>query len=285
MIKARGSFSHSLLITLESELHETFRARWFHFYVASFGLLWGIFLAFGLHESSILGFTGLGRSLLTFTQMSLIVVPLFVVLSTARTFVADFESGVWEYLLSWPFHLRGYFFGRALGRFVALVLPFLIVLFVSGFGTALNGGEVPWVTLVFLMLFMASMVFFFLGVGLCLSVWVKTQEQAIGIGMGVWLFFEAIVDALLLGVLVKQQVPAEIVIGMAMFNPLQAFRTASIALFDPQLTVLGPISYTLLEVFGSQGLAYWAVAWPMVAGTGLVFLATRNFIRKDFAAG
>ena len=94
------------------DLRETLRARWFQLFIASFTGILGVFLALGIAESQILGFTGLGRTLLTFVQLCLVVLPGFILIATARSLVADKESGVLEYLLAMPVGLTGYFWGK-----------------------------------------------------------------------------------------------------------------------------------------------------------------------------
>jgi hypothetical protein len=42
-------------------------------------------------------------------------------------------------------------------------------------------------------------------------------------------------------------------VGIALANPLQVFRTAALALFDPQLIVLGPSAFVILDTFGATG--------------------------------
>src|SRR5690606_24206737 len=114
-----------------------------------------------------------------------------------------------------------------------------------------------------------------------LSVIVPSQELALGAAFAIWLVLEALIDSLLLGVLVQHRLPAEVVVGLALLNPLQAFRTASILVFDPQLTVFGPISFTMLETFGSTSLLVWSLAWPVCIGIACALVGVRVFSRRD----
>ena len=60
-------------------------------------------------------------------------------------------------------------------------------------------------------------------------------------------------DLILLGVMIRQQVPAETIVLVALANPLQAFRTAAFLLFDPQLVLLGASAFVILDKFGQTG--------------------------------
>jgi ABC-2 type transport system permease protein len=68
----------------------------------------------------------------------------------------------------------------------------------------------------------------------------------------------------------------EVAVGIALANPLQVFRTAALALFDPQLIVLGPSAFVILDTFGATGYKIFALAYPaavgaLCAGAGYLF--------------
>lgn len=263
------------------EMKETFRGRWYQFYLLTVSLLISLLFYFGLAESRILGFTGLGRILLTLIQISIIVLPIFTMMTTVRTLVGDKETGVWEYNLSLPLKLSTFYWGRAIGKFLALYLPLLLGMFLAGILSMAKGYEVPWNIITLYTLFIGANLLCFTGMALLLSVFSKSQEMAIGLGFILWLFFEAMVDALLLGLMLKQRVLAELILGVAFLNPLQSFRMGAIGLFDPELTVLGPISYTIIEKIGLNNLLTWTVLWPCLLGLGLAYIGYLGLKKRD----
>ena len=97
----------------------------------------------------------------------------------------------------------------------------------------------------------------------------------------VWLFMLVFLDLILLGVLIQGQVSPETVIGIALANPLQVFRTAALALFDPQLIVLGPSAYVILDTFGVTGYKVYALAYPVLLGSGAAFAGFLTFRKTD----
>lgn len=271
---------HTFLLAM-LEMKETFRAKWYQFYVLTVATMIGIFFYFGLAESRALGFTGLGRLLLTLIQISIIVLPIFTMMTTVRTLVGDREAGVWEYNLSVPVKLSSFYWGKGLGRFLSLYLPLAFGMVAAGVVTMVRGYPVPWLVIFLYTGFIGSNLLFFTGIAFLLSVLSKTQEMALGMGFILWLAFEAMIDALLLGLLLKQRVLSEIILGAAFLNPLQSFRMAAIGLFDPELTVLGPIAYTIIEKIGLNNLLAWAILWPSLAGLGLAALGYGFFKNKD----
>lgn len=271
-------------VVFRADVSETLRARWYQSYIVAFGLLMALFFAFGLGDSSVMGFTGIGRILMTFIQIAMIILPIFVLVTTARTLVSDRELGVWEYLLALPIGVRSFYWGKTIGRATALTLPLSLGVLLAGGLEALRGGHVPWGAVALVAGFVGAMVVCFVGVAILLSVVAPTQEVALGSAFVVWLTSEALVDALLLGLLVKQRLPPEAVVGLALLNPLQAFRTAAVAVFDPELTVFGPISLTILETFGRGPLLAWALLWPFFLGAAAALVGAWLFVRKDITA-
>ena len=263
------------------EVQESIRSRWFHFYaVVFFGLM--ILLAMtGISESRVLGFTGLSRLLVTYIQITMAVLPLFILVTTARSLVGDREAGNLEYMLSFPVSLAAWFWGKFLGRLVLVVSPVLAALTAAVLFGAVKGHGIPWQHVSLYALLVCALAICFLGFGFLLSGISKSTEVALGLSLLVWLALLAFLDLLLLSVLIKTQVHPDLVVAIALANPLQSFRTASMILFDPQLILLGPASYVILDNFGVQGYVVWAIAYPTALGIVLAGLGYWRFSRKD----
>ena len=94
-----------LVLTAYTDIVESMRARWFMVYSLVFGGIVVILFAFGLSESRIMGFTGLSRLLVTYIQLSMAILPIFVLITTVRSVAGDREAGIFEYMLSLPVSL------------------------------------------------------------------------------------------------------------------------------------------------------------------------------------
>jgi len=88
-------------------------------------------------------------------------------------------------------------------------------------------------------------------------------------------------DLILLGVMIRGKLPPEIAVMIALANPLQVFRTAALSLFDPQLIVLGPSAYVILDHFGANGYRIFALAYPTAIGLTSAAVGYRVFRRGD----
>jgi ABC-2 type transport system permease protein len=96
-----------------------------------------------------------------------------------------------------------------------------------------------------------------------------------------WLVLLLFLDLILLGVMIQGRVAPEIAVAIALANPLQVFRTAALALFDPQLIVLGPAAYVILDTFGVLGYKIFALVYPSTVGLLAAALGYFIFRRGD----
>jgi ABC-2 type transport system permease protein len=263
------------------EVQESLRSRWFHIYSFVFIGLMMLLAATGVAESRVLGFTGLSRLLVTYIQITMAVLPLFVLVTTARSLVGDREAGNLEYMLAFPVSLGGWYWGKFAGRLVLVVLPVLVALGIAAAYGAVRGHGIPWGSLALYSSLSAALAICFLGLGFLLSSLARSTELALGVTLLIWLTLVAFLDLVLLSVLIKANVNPDAVIAIALANPLQSFRTAAMILFDPQLILLGPSSYLILDHFGVSGYVAWAIAYPTVLGLVFAGLGYWRFSRSD----
>ncbi len=271
----------SLGLMVRLELMESLRSRWFHFYALVLIGLMGLLVFTGISESRVLGFTGLSRLLVTYIQITMAVLPLFIIVATARSMVGDREAGNLEYMLAFPVGLGTWFWGRFLARLVLVLMPVVVALLLAAVYGAARGHVVPWGHIGFYSGLVAALAICFLGLGFLLSAVSRSTEVALGASLLIWLILVALLDLLLLSMLIRAQVVPDFIIAIALANPLQSFRTASMILFDPQLILLGPASYVILDHFGVNGYVAWALAYPTALGLGFAAFGFWRFTRSD----
>jgi ABC-2 type transport system permease protein len=73
----------------------------------------------------------------------------------------------------------------------------------------------------------------------------------------------------------------EMAVTIALANPLQVFRTAALAMFDPQLIVLGPSAYVILDLFGVAGFKAYALIYPVLLGSLAAGFGFFTFRKSD----
>ena len=270
-----------LLLAAKTDISESLRSRWFMVYTLVFGgLIVALFMS-GLTESRVMGFSGLSRVLVTYLQITMAILPVFVLITTVRSVAGDREAGVFEYMLSLPVSLFAWFWGKMLGRFVVVFLPVALAMFFAvGWGLT-KGIEIPWAQVLYYTGFLLSLAGCFLGIGMLISTLARTSDVATGIAFIIWLGLLMFMDLILLGLLIRQGMPSETVIAVALLNPMQVFRTAAMMLFDPQLVLLGQSAYVILDNFGQTGYILWALFYPIGLGTLCAWIGYQVFKRSD----
>ena len=270
-----------LWLTAKLDIGESLRARWFLIYSLVFGGIVAMLFLFGLTESRVLGFIGLSRLLVTYIQLTMAILPIFVLITTVRSVAGDREAGVFEYLLSLPVSLSAWFWGKIVGRYLVIFLPVFAAMVAAVLIALVRGIEVPWNIFGYYTALLAAMAACFLGFGMLISAVARSTDMAQGAAFLVWLTLLLFLDLILLGVMIQEKVRPEVAVGIALVNPLQVFRTAALALFDPQLIVLGPSAYVILDTFGAAGYMAFAVAYPTALGFVAATLGYLLFRRGD----
>jgi ABC-2 type transport system permease protein len=270
-----------LWLTAKLDIVESLRARWFLIYSLVFGGIVALLFLFGLTESRVLGFIGLSRLLVTYIQLSMAILPIFVLITTVRSVAGDREAGVYEYLLSLPISLAAWFWGKILGRYIVIFLPVFGAMVMAIVIATLKGIDVPWAIFTYYTALLAVMAACFLGIAMLISSFARTTDMAQGAAFLVWLTFLLFLDLILLGVMIKGKISPELAICLALANPLQVFRTAALAMFDPQLIVLGPSAYIILDMFGAFGYRVFALVYPLLLGITAAFGGFVLFRRGD----
>jgi len=271
----------SLIQIASLDIKQNLRSKSFWAYSILFGGFVAVMFTLGITESQIIGFVGLGRLMITFMQVSMVVLPIYVLISTVRSVVGDKETNVMEYILSLPISFSGYFWGKFLGRFIVIYLPVFVALLGATVWGAISKIDVPWDLFVLYSFLLASMVFCFFVLGMYISSNARSQEIAIGAAFIIWLFLVAFLDLILMGVMLKMRMNPEIIIGVGMFNPLQVFRTGALALFDNKLTVMGPASYYILDTVTQPVFIAFSIIYPILLGSLFAFFGNRYFNRND----
>ena len=271
----------NLLLVAKLDIKESTRSKWFFVYLLVFGGLMALFFITGITDSVVMGFTGLSRLLLVYMQVTIVILPIFILITTVKSISGDRESAILEYMLSFPVALRDYYWGKMLGRFVIVFVPVMIALFIGMAWGIFKGGELPWKVLIVYSLFLFSLCALFLGIAFFISTLVKSHDVALGASFVVWILMLAFIDIALIGLMLANRWDDDFIIALALLNPLEVFRVGAISLFDPELTVMGPVAYFLLDTFGHTLFLLYAVFYPLVLGALFAFAGFWVFRKRD----
>ncbi|MCB4743623.1 MAG: ABC transporter permease [Sulfurovum sp.] len=271
----------NLFLIAYLDIKESLRSKWFYVYATVFGGLMALFFITGVSDSVVMGFTGLSRMLLIFIQVTIIILPIFILITTVRSISGDRESNVLEYMLSFPVSLRDYYWGKMLGRFLTVFLPVFLALVLGVSFGIFKDGELPWRMVFLYSALLFSLSFVFLGLAFFLSALLKSTDVALGSSFIVWIAMLAFIDIALMGLMLQNRVSDELIIVLAMLNPIEIFRIGAISLFDPELTVIGPVAYYLLDTLGPVWLIVYALVYPIAIGLLLAYMGYLAFRKTD----
>jgi ABC-2 type transport system permease protein len=271
----------NLLLVAYLDVKESLRSKWFYVYSVVFGGLMALFFITGVSDSVVMGFTGLSRMLLIFIQVTIIILPIFILITTVKSISGDRESNVLEYMLSFPVSLKDYYWGKMLGRFLTVFLPVFLALILGVVFGLFKGGDLPWRMVFLYSALLFSLSFVFLGLAFFLSTLVKSTDIALGGSFVVWIAMLAFIDIALMGLMLQGRMSDGLIVTLAMLNPIEVFRIGAISLFDPELTVIGPVAYYLLDTLGATLLMVYAIVYPVLIGMLLSYFGYIAFRKKD----
>jgi len=263
------------------DLKESIRAKWFLVYSLVFGGLIALFFIAGVTESQVMGFSGLSRLLLMYIQITIIILPIFILITTVRSISGDRDSHVLEYMLSFPISLKEYYWGKFIGRFITVYIPVLFAMIIAIIYGAYKGADIPWAIFFLYTGLLFALSFAFLGIAFFISSFVKSSEVALGLAFFIWIFLLAFIDIALISLMMQNRFNEELIITIALLNPMEIFRVAAISLFDPELTVMGPVAFYILDNVSQIVFVLLAILYPILLGFGFAFLGFKIFTKKD----
>jgi len=258
------------------------RSRWMAFCVAVYGLLGAAFVFVGMRESSVMGFSGMGRVLMSMVHTLLLLLPLLALTATGQLINRSRDDGTLELLFSHPVRRGVYFTAVTLTRFAVLTLPLVVLMIAMALlGRFVFHDEVNWTFLFQSLAICSALVAAYIGVGVAVSTLVRSQPRSVIWVLLLWALGAALLDFGLVAVMLQWRVNAQTVFLLASLNPVQAARMALLAGASSELSILGPVGFYLANRVGPGGLFTLGIVWPAVVGLGAFLVALRSFRRAD----
>ena len=273
-----------LTAILRLDLAETIRSRWALFCIGLYAALGVVFVFVGMRESTLLGFTGMGRVLVGLSHAMLMVLPLLALTASSQVINRAREEGALEVLFSHPIRRGAYFLGVTASRYLVLTVPLLLLFVGLGvLGATVLDHAIAWNLLARAVLVSAALLAAFLGVGLVISTFVPNPARSATIALVVWILAVALLDFALIGVMLQWRLQPQGVFALALVNPVQAARMALLSAGDPELSTLGPVGFYVANRVGATALLGFGIAWPLLSGCAAWVLTFVRFTRGDVA--
>ena len=267
---------NNVLILTQKEVRDARKNRWFLLFAVAFAGLALTLAWLALSGVGTYGLAGFGRTGASLINLVLLIIPLMGLTLGALSLAGEREQGTLLYLLTQPVSqaevLLGKFFGLALAILAALVLGFgLSGLLISWQGGATQAGDFLALVLLAFVLALAS-----LSLGFLISAAVSKSATAVGFALFVWLVLVFFGDLGLMGTAIVLRLGISELFTMALLNPLQLFKMASILAIRSNLEVLGPAGIYAVRTYGSQLMPLLVailLAWTILplSATYLIF--------------
>ena len=243
-----------LLWIAAQELTLNRRNRWVVSFAALYTLLTLTVSIFGMVTSGYAGFQDFVRTAVSVVNLSGFVVPLFALLLGVFSFLAHREH--LELLVTQPVSRAQVILGKYLGllatvlgaTMIGLGLPGIVISFSVGLEGALE------YALVSLLALLLSVVF--TGLATLIALVCNRQQIALGVSVGVWIFFELVYSLMMLGTTLyfsRATLRVLLLTGL-LGNPVDLTRVLSLlAVGGPEF--FGPAGATLIKMTGSSTVA------------------------------
>jgi Cu-processing system permease protein len=230
------------------------RNRWVVSFAVLFGALTLLLAYFGMVTSGYAGFQDFTRTAASIVNLAGFIIPLFALLLGVFSFITGAEY--LEILVTQPISrsrvLLGKFCGLALTVLGASALGFGLPGVVIALVIGVQGAQQYLIVVGYSCL----LAIVFTGLSVLISVATHRRQVALGIALGVWVFYELLYGVLMLGttLYLPPSVLKVVLLGGLLGNPIDVTRVLSLLeVGGPHL--FGPAGATLVGLTGSPLVA------------------------------
>lgn len=276
------SFARQLRASARLDFAEVLRSRWVWFCTGMYVLLAGVLIVVGVRESSILGFTGTSRVLLSFSNAMVLVLPLIALMALAPAVQRARDDGSLELLLGQPLSPGVWFLAIFGVRYLSLVLPLAAVMIGMGaWGQIVYSDPIPWQFIGRSLAVSSALLLAFSGIGATISVFVRNPARVITYLVLAWAAGVALLDFGLIGMMLKWRLDPHAVFTLAVANPVESARLAILSDLQPDLSSFGPVGFYMANRVGPTLLFVIGVVWPALVGVLSCGVAYLGFVKSD----
>jgi Cu-processing system permease protein len=238
----------------QQELTLNRRNKWIVSFAGIFALLTLLISYFGMVTSGYAGFQDFARTSTSLINLSGFIVPLFALLLGVFSFISNQEY--LELLVAQPVTRFQVIAGKYLGLLFTLLGATILGFALPGIIIALTIGTEGALGYAAVILFSILLGIIFTGCAVLISQILNRQQIALGVAIGVWVFFEIVYGVLILGTTLyfTPQVLKYSLIFSLLGNPVDIARVLSLISIGG-LEFFGPAGATLLKMTGSSTVA------------------------------
>lgn len=230
------------------------RNRWVMSFAVLFALMTTLISYFGMITSGYAGFQDFVRTAASLANLGGFVIPLFALLLGVFSFLSEREY--LELLTTQPISRSRVLMGKIAGLCLTVLAASALGFGLPGAIIAMSIGTEGARAYLMVVIFCSLLAVVFVGLAVFIALVSQRRQIALGIAIGVWIFYELVYGMLMLGTtlyLPSNILGTSLLVGL-IGNPVDIARVLSLLqVGGPHL--FGPAGATLLKLAGSQTTA------------------------------
>lgn len=272
----------------QKELRDAMRNRWFIVFTIAFAGLALALSALTQPTGTQLRAMSYSRTAANLINLVLLFVPLIGLTLGSANLTGDRETGALVYLLAQPVSRIEVLLGKYFGLAGALLATLTLGFGVAGAALVIQGSFQDAASYLMTVVLSYLLALAMLSLGTLMSTLSRKTTTALGGALFLWLFLVFIGDLGIMGTAIATQMSIQAVFFVAILNPLQMFKIASILSIQANLEVLGPAGLYATDQFGALlpilliGLLLLWIVLPLL-GAMLLFARQEKFVQKASA--
>lgn len=273
--------NHPILLIAAQEFTINRRNKWIAGFSVIFILLTFLTSFFGMVTSGYSGFQDFARTATGLINITCFIVPLFALLLGVFSFISN--KNYLEILASQPISRFSVLFGKYLGMLFTLFMATIIGFCIPGVVISLSIGVLGAMSYFMVLLYSLFLGAIFLAIAIFVSLLSRRQQIALGLAIGIWLFFEVFFGLLVLGstLYFSPAVLKTFLLFCLLANPVDIVRVSSL-LSIGGAAFFGPAGATLLKLTGSQSLAMLiGIAGLLLWLSSILLASAKIFTRQN----
>jgi Cu-processing system permease protein len=257
------------------------RNRWVVFFAGLFAVTTTVISYFGMVTSGYSGFQDFIRTAASLANLGGFLIPLFALLLGVFSFLSEREY--LEILATQPIPRSRVLLGKICGLSLTVIAASALGFGIPGAIIAMAIGTEGALGYLMVVVYNTLLAVIFVGLSVLIALLAGRRQIALGIAIGVWIFYELVYGMLMLGTtlyLPAKILKTSLLIGL-FGNPVDIARVLSLLhVGGPHL--FGPAGATLVKLAGSTVMATMVgiiglIAWIVIP----MLLAIRVFNRQD----
>lgn len=261
----------------QRELLDAFRNKWFLVYSIAFVVLCLGLAMMIVNSAGYTGISGFGRTAAGLINLVLFLAPLMGLTLGAQALSAEREQGTLAYLMAQPVSLAEIFMAKFLGLAIAIAGAVVIGFSLSSLAIASWSGGSGIELFLKLLPLTLLLSWSTLALGFLISARSEKTVTALGVGVVMWILLVLIGDLGLMGTSLVVGMSPEMLLGLSIINPLEAFRIGAIMEIRGSLELLGPAGIVARDTMGDAttlALVGIMAVW-LVGGMALAYVLAR----------